>query len=856
MSRAWLAVLLASSAIACGGDSSGPIPVAAVDLNRTTAHLIVGDSVLIVATTRDADGNTLTNRAVNWVSTNGSVASVSSAGWVKALSGGSATISATSETITSDLQVTVTAPVAAIELDPTSVTLVIGDSALIDATPRDVNGGALSNRVVTWSTNAAGVATVTSAGWVKGIGSGIATVTATSESVSEDLQVTVNSSSTLLITSIVPAVLTPDASAVLTGSGFAPTLAQNSVTVGGLAATVTAASSTELTVSLPAASQFPCLATHNAVINVTANGETGSTSHPLQIATQQSLNAGESIMFASTAQATCNEFEQTGGRYFVTVHRPDNGIGGLSSFKLKGTAASAVSPRILPPVPLPRPTVDVGAPRTLLAPFRTVDLARQAERARRHRQILEENTALLGGRLDLARRRAPRSSQQLLSRTRASFAIATVGDTNDIKIPNRNSAGNHCEAAPFNVRARTVYSGTRAIILEDVASPLAGQFDSYYIELGEEFDDVMYPIVTGNFGDPLAYDASLDANGKLLMLFSKQINDFGGILAFVTSCDFLDRATFPTAIASNEAEIFYAIAPDEAGTGFNTNGQYTRDEWRRIIRSTLIHEAKHLAMFAERFASPSALVFETSWLEEGMAMHSEELYSRAITGATWKGNTGYGSMATANHIWCELRPTTAACAGRPYVVTSHFGFLNDYLTDIENRTILGGAPGLGNDNSFYGSSWAFVRWMLDAYATNEASVLKALTVEPTLAGTANLTARSGIPFDVMLPQFHYALQYDDIAGIAPVAPWQHIASWNLPNIYAGFTTDLGIPADYLKDHPLPFGAFTVNINALRGGTAAHFEISGAQAGKQLIALQSLTGGAADPLLRMSVFRVQ
>ena len=45
------------------------------------------------------------------------------------------------------------------------------------------------------------------------------------------------------------------------------------------------------------------------------------------------------------------------------------------------------------------------------------------------------------------------------------------------------------------IRARTAYIGTHAIILEDSLAPLAGQIDSYYQQLGAEFDNVMFPIL-------------------------------------------------------------------------------------------------------------------------------------------------------------------------------------------------------------------------------------------------------------------------------------------------------------------------------------------------------------------------
>jgi hypothetical protein len=763
-------VLLAALAACGGSDSTRPIPVSSIVLNRTTAQLAVGDSVLLTASPRDADGNALTDRLVSWASINGSVASVNSAGWVKALQSGTTTITATSESVTEQVAVTVI--------------------------------------------------------------------------------------STPVVASITPALLTPGVAMTITGTGFAATPAQNGVRIAGVNATVTAASATQLTVTVPATAQLPCNATRPATVSVTVGGLSGTTAHPLQVATQRTLNVGEALTFATAADARCNEFGQTGSRYFVAVYRPDNGLASASSFQVKGEAATVASARVIPAVTIPRPSLLPTGARTALSPFAMVSEAREAERARRHQSFLEENIRLAQSTLRQARRTGS-SRTPSFSRSRPSFALATLGDTNDIKIPNRNLTTNFCTSAPIDVRARTVYSGTHAIILEDVASPTSGQIDSYYQALGQEFDNVMFPIVTANFGNPLAYDAALDNNGKLLMLFSKQINDFGGILGFVTTCDFRDLATFPTSIASNEAEIFYAIAPNTTGTGFDTDAStYTVAEWRRIIRATLIHEAKHLAMFAERIANPTATAFEESWLEEGMAMHSEELYSRTITGATARGNTGYGSSASLNHFYCELRPTT--CTDRPFIMTSHVAFLYDYLTNIESKSILGGVPSNSADASFYGSSWAFVRWMLDAYSTDEGATLRALTVEPTLTGIANLEARTGVSFGDLLPQFHYAMQYDDVAGITPAEPWQTFPSWNLRAIYAGLSTDLpnSFPADYLQDRLAQFGAFTFNINALRGGSAAHVEISGAQVAKQLIALQAQNGGAPDPLLRMTVYRVQ
>ena len=72
------------------------------------------------------------------------------------------------------------APVASITLSPTSATLVPQQTAQLTATPKDASGNPLSGRTVTWSSNAASVASV-NAGLVTAVGPGNAIVTATSE---------------------------------------------------------------------------------------------------------------------------------------------------------------------------------------------------------------------------------------------------------------------------------------------------------------------------------------------------------------------------------------------------------------------------------------------------------------------------------------------------------------------------------------------------------------------------------------------------------------------------------------------------------------------------------------------------
>ena len=157
-------------------------PVASVSVTPASASLTTGQTVQLTATPRDAGGNALTGRVVTWSSNNTSVATVNSTGRVTAVAAGSATITATSEGRNGTSAITVTVPpVATVSVSPASTSVAVGGTVQLAVTLRDASGNVLSGRVVTWSSNATSVATVSVNGLVTALVIGSATVTATSE---------------------------------------------------------------------------------------------------------------------------------------------------------------------------------------------------------------------------------------------------------------------------------------------------------------------------------------------------------------------------------------------------------------------------------------------------------------------------------------------------------------------------------------------------------------------------------------------------------------------------------------------------------------------------------------------------
>ncbi len=168
------------------------VSVATVAVTPATSSIATGATVELTATAKDADGATLAGRAPTWSTSNAAVATVSTAGKVTGAGPGTATITATIEGKTGTASITVTqAAVASVTIAPSAPTVTVGQRVQLTATVKDAQGAVLNGRTVTWTTSAAGVATVSGSGLVSAVAVGTATVTATSEGVSGTTTVTV-----------------------------------------------------------------------------------------------------------------------------------------------------------------------------------------------------------------------------------------------------------------------------------------------------------------------------------------------------------------------------------------------------------------------------------------------------------------------------------------------------------------------------------------------------------------------------------------------------------------------------------------------------------------------------------------
>ena len=231
-------------------------------------------------------------------------------------------------------------------------------------------------------------------------------------------------------------------------------------------------------------------------------------------------------------------------------------------------------------------------------------------------------------------------------------------------------------------------------------------------------------------------------------------------------------------------------------------------------------------------------------------MHAEELWSRGIYGSAWKGNTGYRAS-----IYCDARQTTAECVDHPYVMMNHFALFHDYLASVETLTPLGRTNVA--DYSFYGSGWAFIRWVIDHHAASDAAFLKPLTQEGTLTGLANVSARAGRSFPELLGAWSLAVAADDYPNATISRAQLSFPSWQTRDIFLALNRDFpGFPRSVpLATRLTQFGSFGTDVS-VRGGTMAVFEMSGVQTAPQLLELRTPAGGAPPENIRIAILRVQ
>jgi hypothetical protein len=854
--RVFAVVGVALIAVSCGGGGDGtttPRVVGSVSINPAAPMPIAaGGTLQLAVAVLDTKGLPMSGQVIAFSSSAANIASVSPQGQVSATGPvGHATIVAAIGSISASVEVTVVAGASAsltrTSPDPGAVTPGANAGDSVRFVVKDAFGNPHAQETVTFNVSAGdGHASPTSAPtdaqgrvatlFITGTTAGTNTLSATIGGI-PPVSFSVNTlPSSISISSVTPFPMTPGATISIVGAGFDPTVTGDAVTIDGQTASITSASPTQLTITVPGT--LPCTPTHEANVQVTVNSASAIARQVLRVGAIRSLAVGGAVVLTDPANINCTELSPAGARYVVNVLDPSPIPTALTPFHFAGATSIPAGTTFTAPV------FALRQPAARSTPGRGYRLTGMPEidRSAAHSTMLESNR-LVFKRMKSRFPRSPRRSARLSVAPGSGRTAAVVaGDIRTFRVLQPSTtvgASGTCSSSFVEITARAVYVGTKGIIYEDTKAPLAGQMDSYFTQVGQEFDATMYPSDATYFGDPLVTDQYTDNDQHLNMVFTPSIP--ASLAGFVTGCDFFPRNTTDDQV-SNFGETFYARVPSVAGTGFSTDNP---DSWLRGMRAAIVHEVKHIASFGAHLVN-NASSFEESWLEEGMAFVAEEVWARdRIYSGTWKGNMIYAST-----LYCDVRPSSPNCTGRPFVMFDHFSRLYTAL-DVQGSSSLFGRVA-DNDFSFYAVSWSFIRYNADRYATSEVTFLQGITHAVDVTGVANVARQSGADPDQMLGMWSLALCLDEntaMAGNSDVS----FPSWHTRDIFAGMSADFlsAFPKTYpLVPQIIGEGDFVIDNSGIHGGSFSAYDLLPLSQSTRTIGL------SGAPLLRLVVARIQ
>ena len=831
-------------AVACGGDSSGPPAVASVDIPAASSDVVLGQTLQLSATARDASGNALPNRTITWESSSPSIATVSANGLVTGVALGQAIITAKSagKSATRTLNV-IPPPVATVLVTAASNAVQAGQTTQLTATTRDGGNNIVTGRKVEWSTSNPAVASVSNDGLVTGLTAGTATIVAAAEGKTGSIDIFVttgNPEDAPQISTITPATLVEGQTATITGTKFGPTVAANVVRVGGVAASVTAATATSLQIVVP---KLNCKPAQNIAVEVTAAGATGiPKSHPFAPATTFTLAQGKQQILTNSADF-CLQFGASAGNesYLIGVQSISESGASLTTAKVTAEVPAGAAVSGLASRTSAASGFSTSLAGSLLTPLSDASAMRIAKHHAVESQILAQDQTLLRPRLkSLAAGARATVTAAASARVPTVPATAKVGDVLNIRVPARNDPT--CDVST-TIAATVKTVGTHSIILEDNANPTGGFSATDYQTLSNTFDTQVYTNDVAYFGEPTDFDA----NGRTAIVITKEINKVSGLLGIVFYANF-----FPPSecAASNDGEFFYGRAPDPNGTAGTA---YTIADALEDAPIIIAHEFTHVIQIGRRLDYEPATAFQAIWELEGQATFAEEINGYAVTGLAPGQNLG--PAVALNQP--KITPIDWFYAAFADLVT-YYGFESqtskvpnapEQCSWLSLKSQGNGGPCVG-DFPVYGASWSLLRWISDQYGPTFPGGEKGLhkrLVDNAFTGYATLSDVTGASIEVLLAQWAAALYTDDrVGGLDTKLTF---TSWNMKAIEDGI-----LQTARLTPRDRPFGAFSDQVS-VRGGSTAYFLVSGAR-GPTGIRVRDPGEGLLPIAMRMWVVRLR
>jgi hypothetical protein len=414
-------------------------------------------------------------------------------------------------------------------------------------------------------------------------------------------------------------------------------------------------------------------------------------------------------------------------------------------FNASSTSGAQLDTRIVASLPS-APTTSL-APSTSLASIPQLPFARGAVADERfHQAHLERSHAEFESAL-----RATSGAPAIAAR-----AVPVMGEL--LRLNSATLSGSGCSNPDYRT-GRVVAISDRAVIVADTMNPRNGFSAANYATIGDAFDDLIWQVDTENFGEP----TDIDDNDRVIIFYTRAVNELTPANAdsyvggFFYNRDLFSTSGANACAGSNEAEMFYMLAPDPNGE-VNGNARSTSFVLERTF-SVLAHEFQHLINDSRRLYVNDALVWEDSWLNEGLSHIAEELAFYAASGLAPGQNLGTSALVGA----------TAQAFNR-YNLDNVERYIR-YLRAPEENSLLGNVDQLATR----GAAWAFLRYVADRDAGDDTAMWTRL-VNSTSLGLTNLEQVMGANPRDWMHDWQVSVFTDD-AGFA-IAERYTQPSWN------------------------------------------------------------------------------
>ncbi|MCH7874814.1 MAG: IPT/TIG domain-containing protein [Gemmatimonadetes bacterium] len=377
-----------------------------------------------------------------------------------------------------------------------------------------------------------------------------------------------------------------------------------------------------------------------------------------------------------------------------------------------------------------------------------------------------------------------------------------------------------------DVSAEVRWVGDHAAIYLDRGAP-EGFTEADFDSLGTLFDEVLYDVGTRAFGA----ESDVDLNGVVVILFTTAVNG----LTPKSECSnsiitgyFFGLDIDPGLQAdprSNKGEVFYAIAPDAAGTVTCSLGS---DVVLRLVPVTFVHEFQHMISYNQHVVVRAGNA-EVLWLNEAMSHLAEELAARRFEALGQDDRFSQFAIGDVFNAYLYLESPSA-----------FFLLPREGTGSLEQR----------------GAGWLFLRWLVDQYGDGITRRL----AETRRTGAENVEAVIGEPFSRLAAQWFLANYVSDLPDFEAPSRLRY-TSWRFRTTYESLNEQA--PSRFTRVFPLEpmvldAGSFAF-IGTLRSGSGEYFRVVQPPDGRAFtVRLTDPQGGAiaTAAVARLNVVRVR